>query len=171
MITLLLRYVISIIKKCFFSFSLFYQSKFLFLWYYFNFVFIFFSLQENIEDCYNAKLRVQHADIADERNYYLNVQNEKGSDRYAVALSVRGEQPPRAWHPTRTTPPSVLINFRMFPHCGMFVWAVHSSMLIYINGFNIKHETTSVIWKIQPCYSALPPSSQFSSWLSFYYII
>uniref|UniRef100_A0A2P2I5N8 Kin of IRRE-like protein 3 n=1 Tax=Hirondellea gigas TaxID=1518452 RepID=A0A2P2I5N8_9CRUS len=41
------------------------------------------------DDCYAARLVVQHADHADARNYYFNVENERGADRYAVALAVR----------------------------------------------------------------------------------
>lgn len=41
------------------------------------------------DDCYAARLLVQHANPADARNYYFNVENERGADRYAVSLAVR----------------------------------------------------------------------------------
>ncbi|KAG0716419.1 Kin of IRRE-like protein 2 [Chionoecetes opilio] len=44
--------------------------------------------QDVREDCYFARLRVQGVDVADSRDYILNVQNEKGADRYAVGLRV-----------------------------------------------------------------------------------
>ncbi|XP_047472068.1 irregular chiasm C-roughest protein-like isoform X3 [Penaeus chinensis] len=44
--------------------------------------------QDTREDCYAARLRVQHADVADARDYILNVENDKGKDRYAVGLRV-----------------------------------------------------------------------------------
>lgn len=44
--------------------------------------------QDARQDCYSARLRVQGADVTDSRDYILNVQNEKGADRYAVELRV-----------------------------------------------------------------------------------
>lgn len=44
--------------------------------------------QDTRQDCYAARLRVQHADVADARDYILNVENDKGKDRYAVGLKV-----------------------------------------------------------------------------------
>ncbi|XP_045117706.1 irregular chiasm C-roughest protein-like isoform X3 [Portunus trituberculatus] len=44
--------------------------------------------QDVREDCYSAKLRVQGVDVTDSRDYILNVQNDKGADRYAVGLRV-----------------------------------------------------------------------------------
>lgn len=44
--------------------------------------------QDAREDCYSARLRVQGVDVTDSRDYILNVQNEKGADRYAVGLRV-----------------------------------------------------------------------------------
>ncbi|XP_021939888.1 hemicentin-1 isoform X3 [Zootermopsis nevadensis] len=41
------------------------------------------------EDCYEARLHVREVDPADSRNYYLAVQNERGTDRHAVYLDVR----------------------------------------------------------------------------------
>ncbi|XP_021944481.1 kin of IRRE-like protein 3 isoform X3 [Folsomia candida] len=41
-------------------------------------------------DCYEARLRVSRTDSADSRNYYLNIENSKGNDRYSVVLQVRG---------------------------------------------------------------------------------
>nr|XP_045622310.1 hemicentin-2-like [Procambarus clarkii] len=44
--------------------------------------------QDVREDCYSARLRVQGVDAADARDYILNVENDKGADRYAVGLLV-----------------------------------------------------------------------------------
>lgn len=38
---------------------------------------------------------MQHADVADARDYILNVENDKGKDRYAVGLRVNGGCPAR----------------------------------------------------------------------------
>ncbi|ROT65912.1 hypothetical protein C7M84_016110 [Penaeus vannamei] len=51
--------------------------------------------QDTRQDCYAARLRVQHADVADARDYILNVENDKGKDRYAVGLKVNGGCPVR----------------------------------------------------------------------------
>jgi hypothetical protein len=48
-------------------------------------------VQDEREDCYEAKLRVREVDPADARNYYLAVENERGSDRHAVHLAVSGK--------------------------------------------------------------------------------
>jgi hypothetical protein len=48
-------------------------------------------LQDAREDCYEARLHVREVDPADSRNYYLAVENERGTDRHAVHLSVRGK--------------------------------------------------------------------------------
>ncbi|ODM98937.1 Kin of IRRE-like protein 3 [Orchesella cincta] len=41
-------------------------------------------------DCYEAKLRIARTDSADSRHYYLNIENNKGNDKYSVILQVRG---------------------------------------------------------------------------------
>lgn len=50
----------------------------------------FFCQQEGREDCYEARLHVRQTDHQDARNYYLTVENERGLDRHAVHLAVRG---------------------------------------------------------------------------------
>ncbi|KAK3870319.1 hypothetical protein Pcinc_024445 [Petrolisthes cinctipes] len=40
------------------------------------------------DDCYSARLRVLGVDVGDARDYVLNVENDKGADRYAVGLRV-----------------------------------------------------------------------------------
>ncbi|XP_045117704.1 irregular chiasm C-roughest protein-like isoform X1 [Portunus trituberculatus] len=59
--------------------------------------------QDVREDCYSAKLRVQGVDVTDSRDYILNVQNDKGADRYAVGLRVNGHV---AKPPLQRVPPS-----------------------------------------------------------------
>jgi len=54
------------------------------------FVFNFHS-QSHRSDCYEAKLRIARTDSADSRHYYLNIENNKGNDKYSVILQVRGE--------------------------------------------------------------------------------
>ncbi|XP_037072972.1 irregular chiasm C-roughest protein-like isoform X2 [Pollicipes pollicipes] len=44
--------------------------------------------QEDAEDCYRTRLRVQEAGPADQHPYFLHVQNDLGSDRHGVALQV-----------------------------------------------------------------------------------
>lgn len=48
-------------------------------------------IDDEREDCYEARLYVQDVEPSDSRSYYLAVENEKGSDRHAVHLTVRGE--------------------------------------------------------------------------------
>ena len=43
------------------------------------------------EDCYIARLLVRRVAPKDSRKYYLDVENVHGTDRYAVALTVKGE--------------------------------------------------------------------------------
>ncbi|XP_069682757.1 irregular chiasm C-roughest protein isoform X1 [Periplaneta americana] len=45
--------------------------------------------QDEREDCYEARLHVREVDPADSRNYYLAVENDRGTDRHAVHLAVR----------------------------------------------------------------------------------
>ncbi|PSN31763.1 hypothetical protein C0J52_27564 [Blattella germanica] len=47
-------------------------------------------LQDERDDCYEAKFTVKDVDLSDQRNYYLAVENERGKDRHAVHLAVRG---------------------------------------------------------------------------------
>ncbi|XP_047472072.1 irregular chiasm C-roughest protein-like isoform X7 [Penaeus chinensis] len=65
--------------------------------------------QDTREDCYAARLRVQHADVADARDYILNVENDKGKDRYAVGLRVNGhvDKPPLQRVPPSAEPVSM----------------------------------------------------------------
>ena len=42
------------------------------------------------EDCYIARLVVKKVSPADSRRYFLHVENAHGTDRYAVALNVKG---------------------------------------------------------------------------------
>uniref|UniRef100_A0A8D8Z044 Kin of IRRE-like protein 3 n=1 Tax=Cacopsylla melanoneura TaxID=428564 RepID=A0A8D8Z044_9HEMI len=46
--------------------------------------------QDRREDCYEARLHISDVDIADSRNYYLSVENDRGYDKYGVHLAVRG---------------------------------------------------------------------------------
>lgn len=49
------------------------------------------SPQQDVrDDCYSARLRVLGVDVGDAREYVLNVENDKGADRYAVGLTVSG---------------------------------------------------------------------------------
>ena len=48
------------------------------------------------DDCYAARLLVQRTNPGDARDYFFNVENERGADRYAVSLAVRGEAPGHA---------------------------------------------------------------------------
>ncbi|XKL67784.1 hypothetical protein PGB90_003275 [Kerria lacca] len=41
------------------------------------------------EDCYEARFHVKRVDHADARNYYLKVENERGSDSHSIYLAVR----------------------------------------------------------------------------------
>jgi len=43
------------------------------------------------EDCYIARLLVRDVAPKDSRRYFLDVENRHGTDRYAVALTVKGE--------------------------------------------------------------------------------
>lgn len=45
------------------------------------------------EDCYEARLHVREAAPGDQRFYYLAVENDRGRDRHAVHLAVRGNPP------------------------------------------------------------------------------
>nr|XP_053642506.1 basement membrane-specific heparan sulfate proteoglycan core protein-like [Cherax quadricarinatus] len=65
--------------------------------------------QDVREDCYSARLRVQGVDIADARDYVLNVENDKGADRYAVGLLVNGhvDKPPLQRVPPSAEPVSM----------------------------------------------------------------
>ncbi|GIY47398.1 uncharacterized protein CEXT_420181 [Caerostris extrusa] len=45
---------------------------------------------EGAKDCYEARLIVRGVDGSDSRKYTLNVENERGSEAFAVALEVRG---------------------------------------------------------------------------------
>ncbi|XP_043221154.1 kin of IRRE-like protein 3 isoform X1 [Amphibalanus amphitrite] len=45
--------------------------------------------QDSSEDCYVARLRLQGVEAADERDYLLKVQNDRGSDQYGVSLRVK----------------------------------------------------------------------------------
>ncbi|GFX78759.1 hemicentin-2 [Trichonephila clavipes] len=52
--------------------------------------FSFASTQdEGAKDCYEARLIVRGVDGSDSRKYTLNVENERGSEAFAVALEVR----------------------------------------------------------------------------------
>lgn len=44
------------------------------------------------EDCYIARLLVRGVSPKDSRRYFLDVENVHGTDRYAVALTVKGER-------------------------------------------------------------------------------
>ena len=46
--------------------------------------------QDLREDCYLATLHINQADIQDSRPYYLVVENERGTDRFAISLKVDG---------------------------------------------------------------------------------
>ncbi|KAK6622887.1 hypothetical protein RUM43_008738 [Polyplax serrata] len=46
-------------------------------------------IDDEREDCYEARLHVQDVEPSDSRSYYLAVENEKGTDRHAVHLTVR----------------------------------------------------------------------------------
>ena len=48
-------------------------------------------IDDEREDCYEARLRVQDVEPSDSRSYYLAVENDKGTDRHSVHLIVRGE--------------------------------------------------------------------------------
>ncbi|KAG7162613.1 Kin of IRRE-like protein 3-like, partial [Homarus americanus] len=65
--------------------------------------------QDAREDCYSARLLVQGVDIADARDYVLNVENDKGADRYAVGLLVNGhvDKPPLQRVPPSAEPVSM----------------------------------------------------------------
>ena len=43
------------------------------------------------EDCYIARLLVKAVSPQDSRRYFLDVENVHGTDRYAVALTVKGK--------------------------------------------------------------------------------
>ena len=43
------------------------------------------------KDCYVARLLVKKVNPMDSKRYYLDVENAHGTDRYAVALMVKGE--------------------------------------------------------------------------------
>jgi hypothetical protein len=47
--------------------------------------------QDERDGCYEARLHVKEVDPADSRNYYLAVENDRGTDRHAVHLAVRGK--------------------------------------------------------------------------------
>ncbi len=53
-------------------------------------------LQEEREDCYEARLHVRSADLVDARTYHLTVENDRGADSHTVLLAVRGEHEARA---------------------------------------------------------------------------
>lgn len=46
--------------------------------------------QDQREDCYQATLHINQADITDSRPYYLVVENERGADRHSITLKVEG---------------------------------------------------------------------------------
>ncbi|XP_034231154.1 irregular chiasm C-roughest protein isoform X3 [Thrips palmi] len=46
-------------------------------------------LQEEREDCYEARLHVRSADLVDARTYHLTVENDRGADSHMVLLAVR----------------------------------------------------------------------------------
>lgn len=48
-------------------------------------------IDDEREDCYEARLHVQDVEPSDSRSYYLAVENDKGTDRHAVHLTVRGK--------------------------------------------------------------------------------
>ena len=48
-------------------------------------------IDDEREDCYEARLHVQDVEPSDSRSYFLVVENEKGEDRHGVHLTVRGE--------------------------------------------------------------------------------
>ena len=50
------------------------------------------SPQDTSEDCYLARLKLREVEAADERDYLLKVQNDRGSDQYGVSLRVKGEE-------------------------------------------------------------------------------
>jgi hypothetical protein len=43
------------------------------------------------EDCYIARLLVKEVSPLDSKRYFLDVENVHGTDRYAVALLVKGQ--------------------------------------------------------------------------------
>jgi hypothetical protein len=47
--------------------------------------------QDKREDCYEARLHVREVDHEDSRSYYLAVENERGTDRHAIHLAVKGK--------------------------------------------------------------------------------
>lgn len=42
------------------------------------------------EDCYQSTLNILHTNEHDSRLYYLEVENERGTDRHAIHLIVEG---------------------------------------------------------------------------------
>lgn len=46
--------------------------------------------QDEREDCYEARLNIHDVELADSRNYYMYVENDRGSDRHFARLAVRG---------------------------------------------------------------------------------
>ncbi|XP_072156592.1 irregular chiasm C-roughest protein isoform X2 [Bemisia tabaci] len=47
-------------------------------------------IQDTREDCYEARFHVREVSPEDSRNYYLEVHNDRGTDRHSVRLAVRG---------------------------------------------------------------------------------
>ena len=43
-----------------------------------------------MDECYEARLRIQRVEMNDARHYYLTVENEIGSDSLSVTLAVKG---------------------------------------------------------------------------------
>ncbi|KAG8306262.1 hypothetical protein J6590_051606 [Homalodisca vitripennis] len=46
-------------------------------------------IQDDREDCYEARLNIQDVELSDSRNYFMYVENDRGSDRCSVRLAVR----------------------------------------------------------------------------------
>ncbi|XP_054284580.1 irregular chiasm C-roughest protein-like isoform X1 [Macrosteles quadrilineatus] len=46
-------------------------------------------IQDEREDCYEARLVIQDVEPADSRNYFMFVENDRGNDRHSVRLAVR----------------------------------------------------------------------------------
>lgn len=49
------------------------------------------AINDEREDCYEARLHVQDVEPSDSRSYFVVVGNDKGEDRHGVHLTVRGK--------------------------------------------------------------------------------
>lgn len=85
--------------------------------------------QDRREDCYEARLRITDVDAADSRNYYLSVENDRGSDKYGIHLAVRGSYPGSFLQSHQATPstPGLIIDF---PKCNSILINRREKLLI-----------------------------------------